>query len=157
MGRGLQLEPTGNYVAFCAGTGALVFLDLVAHLIVKNSMPAAQVPAEIARYYAPGFKFHLYCSFQSRDQAIGLDLIEALVDLNKALGLDNFEATVRLSVTDGPKLPRWTPQYVESELSGKTLSKVWVCGPPAVNEMFDKTLGDLKDKLGLKAHQIDVM
>jgi len=81
-----------------------------------------------------------------------LDLIEALVDLNKALGLDNFEATVRLSVTDGPKLPRWTPEYIESELIGKPLQKVWVCGPPAVNEMFDKTLGDLKDKLNLKAH-----
>jgi len=86
-----------------------------------------------------------------------LDLIEALVDLNKALGLDNFEATVRLSQTDGPKLPRWTPGYIESELSGKSLQKVWVCGPPAVNEMFDKTLGDLKDKLNLKAYQIDVM
>ena len=29
MGRGLQIQPTGQHVAFCAGTGALVFLDLV--------------------------------------------------------------------------------------------------------------------------------
>ena len=79
------------------------------------------------------------------------------MDLEKALGLDNFKDTVRLSQTDGLKLLRWTPDYIESELSGKSLQKVWVCGPPAVNEMFDKTLGDLKDKLNLKAHQIDVM
>lgn len=30
MGRGLDMLPTGAHVAFCAGTGALVFLDLVA-------------------------------------------------------------------------------------------------------------------------------
>lgn len=30
MGRGLQLADSGLHVAFCAGTGVLVFLDLVA-------------------------------------------------------------------------------------------------------------------------------
>jgi len=31
--------------------------------------------------------------------ALGLDLIEALTDVNKALGLDNFVAVIRLSKT----------------------------------------------------------
>lgn len=35
MGKGLQIERTGVHIAFSAGTGALVFLDLVAHLIRK--------------------------------------------------------------------------------------------------------------------------
>lgn len=30
MGKGLQLQPTGVHVVFTAGTGILVFLDLVA-------------------------------------------------------------------------------------------------------------------------------
>lgn len=71
--------------------------------------------------------------------------------MNAKLGLDNFTATVRLSEPDqnGAKLPRWTPDFIESELSGYAgnLSKIWVCGPPAVNEMFDKTLGALTSKL----------
>ena len=85
--------------------------------------------------------------------------MEALVNINTMLGQDNFKLVCRLSETDGPKLPRWTPEYVESELTplkGR-MKKVWVCGPPKVNEMFDKTLGDIKDKLELAAHQIDVM
>ena len=41
-----------------------------------------------------------------------MELIEALVKLNEKLGKDNFKATVRLSETDGPKLPRWTPEYI---------------------------------------------
>ena len=43
MGRGLQLQPEGLHVAFCAGTGALVFLDLVSHLIINNAFKAKQL------------------------------------------------------------------------------------------------------------------
>jgi NAD(P)H-flavin reductase len=36
MGKGLQVSQTGLYVAFAGGTGALVFLDLVARIILSN-------------------------------------------------------------------------------------------------------------------------
>ena len=42
-------------------------------------------------------------------------------------------------------------QYVDS------LKKIWVCGPPLMNETFDKALEKLLYKLRLKAHQIEVM
>ena len=35
MGLGLELKPRGRHIAFAAGTGILVFLDLVAHLILR--------------------------------------------------------------------------------------------------------------------------
>jgi NAD(P)H-flavin reductase len=36
-GKGLSLKPTGVHIAFAAGTGVLVFLDLVARIILHNS------------------------------------------------------------------------------------------------------------------------
>ena len=39
MGKGLQIEERGIHLAFCAGTGVLVYLDLVGHLILRNSLP----------------------------------------------------------------------------------------------------------------------
>lgn len=36
MGLELGIMPRGTHIAFAAGTGVLVFLDLVAHLIRKN-------------------------------------------------------------------------------------------------------------------------
>ncbi len=39
MGKGLQIEERGIHIAFCAGTGVLVYLDLVGHLIIRNSLP----------------------------------------------------------------------------------------------------------------------
>ena len=35
MGFGLNISSTGKHVAFAAGTGILVFIDLVAHLILR--------------------------------------------------------------------------------------------------------------------------
>ena len=35
MGKGLCIEPSGCHVAFCAGTGILVFLDLLSHLLLR--------------------------------------------------------------------------------------------------------------------------
>ena len=42
MGRGLEITKSGLHVAFCAGTGVLVFLDLVAHLLMRNVFLAKQ-------------------------------------------------------------------------------------------------------------------
>ena len=141
-------------MAFCAGTGALVFLDLVAQLLIKNCFDSETQkggPLDDLNFYRHDFSFHLYASFADRDTAIGLDLIEACEKVKEKLGRVNFKATVRLSKTDegAPKLPRWTPAYIQEELTplaGK-MKRVWVCGPPAVNELFDRTLNDLKDKL----------
>ena len=36
MGKGLCIEPSGVHVAFCAGTGVLVFLDLVSHMLLRS-------------------------------------------------------------------------------------------------------------------------
>jgi hypothetical protein len=35
MGQGLGISPEGKHVALAAGTGILVFIDLVAHLILR--------------------------------------------------------------------------------------------------------------------------
>ena len=36
MGKGLDIQAEGTHIAFTAGTGILVFVDLVAALIRKN-------------------------------------------------------------------------------------------------------------------------
>ena len=51
MGKGLCIEPSGVHVAFCAGTGVLVFLDLVSHLLLrsyyKHYVDVDKVPAHM--------------------------------------------------------------------------------------------------------------
>ena len=36
MGKGLSVQSEGIHIAFAGGTGALTFVDLVAHLALEN-------------------------------------------------------------------------------------------------------------------------
>ena len=81
MGKGLCIEESGVHVAFCAGTGVLVFLDLVSHLLLrayyKHYEEPHRVPPEMNQL-KDDFKFLFYVSMLSMDQEIGLNICEAL-------------------------------------------------------------------------------
>ena len=89
-------------MAFVGGTGILVFLDLIALMIRVNLglIPEQEVPAIFNA--KTQFKFVLYASFPTRKEAIGLDLIEGLRDINKLLSkndtafFNNFELILRI-------------------------------------------------------------
>ena len=95
MGKGLRVERTGVHIAFTAGTGSLLFLDLVAHLIRKNlKMLNNQEDEKLDKH---SFKFVFYMSFQGREESCGLKLCEGLRDICKKYKIDNFVLNIRLS------------------------------------------------------------
>ena len=53
MGMGLSINRNGHNIAFCGGTGVLVFLDLVAQICL-------QMCGETKKVFGPDFKFSLY-------------------------------------------------------------------------------------------------
>lgn len=63
MGKGLGIQESGVHIAFAAGTGILVFIDLVAHLIRKN---LKQLSSNEDSMLSSDFKFILYTSFVSK-------------------------------------------------------------------------------------------
>lgn len=68
-------------------------------------------------------------------------MCEALKNMNKALGKDNFELHVRLSQKSQQ---RWDYDFIRNEVvKHSALQKIWVCGPPVMNETFDKSLSSL--------------
>ena len=81
MGKGLCIQPSGVHVAFCAGTGVLVFLDLIAHLLLrsyyKHYVDPNKVPKQMHQL-KDDFVFLFYVSMMSMDSEIGLNICEAL-------------------------------------------------------------------------------
>jgi hypothetical protein len=67
---------SGLHFAFAAGTGVLVFIDLVARLLMQSV--GVFSPEESLN---PCFKFVLFASFDSRENAIALELLEGFKDL----------------------------------------------------------------------------
>lgn len=162
MGKGLGItaESQGIHMCFAAGTGILVYVDLIARLILST----LEVIPEGQRVH-PQFKLYLYASFMSRDEAVALDLLEALDKVQKKKGLEQFKLILRLSKTDDPsavKPPRWDEKYLNSELqnakSVSSINKIWACGPPLMDEQFEKILVELAPKYEVDFKtQIDIM
>jgi len=76
MGKGLDLGNTGTHIVFVAGTGCLVFIDLIAHLVRKYLGLLTELESTYFDY--DNFKLMMYISYHRREDSIGLELIEAL-------------------------------------------------------------------------------
>ena len=141
MGKGLGLtrESQGVHYAFAAGTGVLVFIDMVARILLgaRKLIPDEERLNE-------KFELILYASFLNRDDAIALKLMEMMhEDLTVP-----FKLKLRLSQPEkyAKKEPRWDKDFLKKEIPN-TAQKIWVCGPPLMNEKFDRDLEDIcKDK-----------
>jgi NAD(P)H-flavin reductase len=114
MGKGLQINSTGTHVAYAAGTGVLVFIDLIAHLILcliaeygdHNILDKATRKVNIN-----DFKLVLYTSFTDKEEAICLPLIEGLTSLcEKYKRTDIFEHYPRIS-RDAKGAGRWNDRF----------------------------------------------
>lgn len=85
MGRGLNPEKPGRHIAFCAGTGVLVFIDLIGHLILRQvaAQGGPDVLAQLrelpefkdVKPLPDDFKFEIHTAFMDKDEAIALPLI----------------------------------------------------------------------------------
>jgi len=84
MGLGIDISPNGTHVAFTAGTGVLVFVDLVAHLILRIlEIPEFNQLIQKINKDNPIidldlFRFDLYTSTVSEEDLPGLALINCL-------------------------------------------------------------------------------
>ncbi|CDW77349.1 cytochrome b5-like heme steroid binding domain containing protein [Stylonychia lemnae] len=154
MGIGLDIQRTGTHIAFTGGTGCLVFVDLVAFLL-RKSMKSLK-PSEDNQIDGDSFKFVLYVSFPKREEVIGLELYEGLVQIQEKFELKNFEFHMRLS---NETKERWDFKFLDQQLDkyNENLQKIWVCGPPRMNEDFDKNLLRLQNKYGYGHHTYDIL
>lgn len=91
MGCGLGIQTQGTHAAFAAGTGILVFIDLVAHLILRladsnvlNTINES-VEDQPEQLDLENFRFKLFASFADEEEAIAIDLVNALKKLTEKL------------------------------------------------------------------------
>ena len=140
-------------MAFTAGTGCLVFVDLVAHIIRKN---LKLLNNDEDKELASDFKFVFYVSFPNRKESVAMELIEGCHNLAKKRGLQNFELVCRFS---NESKERWNDAYIERQLEihqHQGISRVWVCGPPIMNEQFERALEKNAERFDLK-HKYEIM
>jgi len=118
-------------------------MDLVA-LILRQNTGLLNRKASVKIFEGKTFKFVLYASFPSHQDAVGLDLLEGLRDVTKALGLSNFHLELRFG--NEARGTRWDREFIIRNIEiwkKEGLTKAYVCGPPFMNELFDRTIDSL--------------
>jgi hypothetical protein len=152
------LKESGTHIAFVGGTGILAFVDLVALMLRANlgMLEPDEIPPQLKT--GSTFKFVLYASFENKKDGLGFDLLEGLYEVTKKLNLKNFDLVIRLSVTGS----RWDADFIKRQIqirSSETIERIWVCGPPVMNELFDKTFEEMRQEgeLKLNRQQVEIM
>lgn len=153
IGMGIDVNTDGHNIIFAGGTGILVFLDIVAMMVVQNC-------AGTSNFFGPNFKLTLYFAAGSRDEAIGIELLEKFQQVCAHLKIEHmFSLKMRLGDSK-EKGPRWDADFLEKELSPLkgNVNKVIVCGSPLMNEIFDRAFEDkMKELLQLSQKDIEIM
>ncbi|CDW84971.1 cytochrome b5-like heme steroid binding domain containing protein [Stylonychia lemnae] len=157
MGKGLDVQRQGTHLAFVAGTGILVFMDLVAFILRQNLGLLQGSDNQILDQ--KNFKFVLYASFPSPEDSIGLELLQGLQKITQMQELKNFELILRFS--NEFMSERWNAQFIERQVEiftqNKQIKKIWVCGPPMMNEVFDRTFEEISQQYDLDRSIVEIL
>lgn len=68
LGMGIDVNTDGHNIIFAGGTGILVFLDIVAMMVVQICASSS--------FFGPNFRLTLYFATPTREEAIGIELLE---------------------------------------------------------------------------------
>ena len=156
------------HIAFAAGTGVLVYLDLVT-LLLKivtgnykgNSMDFINIRK---------FKLIFYASFGSPEDSVGLELLELFQQFCVKKELDVFELRLRFSKNEQSTEyakdrkhvsvgTRWDAEFIDKELLPlkDSIKRIWVCGPPKMNQDIDEALRHNGHNYGITMNDVEVM
>ena len=85
-------------------------------------------------------------------------MLEGLAEITKSLGLNNFHLELRFS-TSGVAT-RWDREFIMRNIdiwNKEGLKKAYVCGPPVMNELFDRTIDSLINQQVLERSMVEVL
>eukprot|EP00361_Fabrea_salina_P007095 CAMPEP_0202439420 /NCGR_PEP_ID=MMETSP1345-20130828/36148_1 /ASSEMBLY_ACC=CAM_ASM_000843 /TAXON_ID=342563 /ORGANISM="Fabrea Fabrea salina" /LENGTH=790 /DNA_ID=CAMNT_0049053953 /DNA_START=63 /DNA_END=2436 /DNA_ORIENTATION=+ len=122
LGPGLCITSLeGHFLGVAGGTGLIPFLDLVSYMYFHRDT-------------LQGFSLDLYASFASREEAFGVELLEATSRV-----MERFRVEVVYSNETG----RSEAEKKVEQLGRKEVKRCWVCGPSGFNSFVFKTLTPL--------------
>ena len=156
-GKGLEItaKSNGTHLFFCGGTGILPFLDTFAYMLRKavHEHDESKDLFKDEEFNATGenFKLVLYAFYTKRSEAIGLDIIEGIKLLQEKTGKDfGIEINLIFTREGGKRLTKDKAlELVKETNANNKISKLFVCGPPPQNIMFNELGKEIRETLGL--------
>ncbi|CAI2386100.1 unnamed protein product [Moneuplotes crassus] len=154
----------GTNVVFCGGTGILPFMDLFAYLgrrlVASHCSDYSMFADETISSKESQARFIIYAYFQTRQDCIGIEMVEKIEKLYQKYNKGEFfKLNLILTSEGGQKLDNDDIIELLQDYSmvGGGLNKLLVCGPPTMNNLFQKLTGKIIEKVGLDQCAVDIL
>ena len=167
VSKGLNLKVEniidGNTVIFVGGTGILPFVDFFAYLarrLINEKCPEYNIYSEESfDSYMHDANFVVYAYFPSSEQSVGLKLCQDINNLHISYGVENrFRFIPKFTKFGDKRLDKSEMVTILKKLNEyKRIKNIWVCGPPSMNNMFQRHRRGLLKEFELNSNQIDIL
>jgi NAD(P)H-flavin reductase len=167
VGKGLNFNldnSAGINIIFCGGTGILPFMDMFAYLgrsILSDDYPDYTLFSdEQFNNISDSAQFIIYAHFTTREDSIGIDFLENIEKLFQKQNKGHlFKLNLILTREGGNKMSDKdiVDLFVDLKFSNGRINRLLVCGPPTMNNQFQKLIPELKIKAGLDLGDYDIL
>lgn len=154
----------GTNLIFCGGTGILPFMDLFAYLgrkfLAENSPENSLFSDEKFEPMPHKPRFIIYAFFMTRDECIGVDIVEKIEKLYQQYDQGEFFKLNLVIITQGgqhlsdDEIIELIKDY---NMIDGPLNRFLVCGPPGMNNQFQKLSPRIADETDCDAHTLEIL
>lgn len=119
----------------------------------------AMFPDEDFSVINPDFEISLHVFFTKRNEATGLDILESITKVQEKAGKDlGIKVNITFTREGGQRLNKERAmEIIKKENDESKLAKIFVCGPPPQNIMFNEMNKNIQEELGLSPLDIMVL
>ena len=167
FGKGINFDNyniNGSNLIVVGGTGILPFIDLFAYLARRLLSKRAEMSQVFFREEfdnnIDGAKFTIYAFYPDRTNAVGIEFCEKISQLFLHFGQsDDFEFNPLYSRNGNKKLSNQDDllSFIGKFATKTTIKNIFVCGPPHMNNLFQRHKGKILKEFSLKSNQLEII
>ena len=120
----------------------------ISNSVAQEIVDPTDIGENYGKTFGKNFKVILFGAFLNEVEFLGLEIVKQLYNINKRHNLNLFDMVIRLS-DKGASLDSlestltteiFDEKFVKSRVNYTSLSRVWICGPPGMNNSVPKAL-----------------
>jgi NAD(P)H-flavin reductase len=165
FGKGLDFSPEsicGKNIIFLGGTGVLPFVDFFTYLgrsLLSEVNSQNLIENEQFEDHFKKASFVVYGYFPKESEAVALELCSKISELHAQNNAqERFSFIPIFTREGGEKLVKDKIfEILSNSHSESKLKNVWVCGPPPMNNMFQRIQKQIIKRYELSPNQVEIL
>lgn len=166
VGKGLDIDlrsPNGTYLLFVGGTGILPYMDFFAYLvrytIAKYAKEKIVFDGENFEHDLSGINLIIYAYYRNDKNAPGYEFVSKIAQIYKHFNIENQFTLIPKFTSLGEKRINKESliELLEDHKDRTGIERIWVCGPPPMNNLFSRYEGTVAKTAGIDKSRVDVL